>query len=305
MPVAKPSQDAVRVEITELHGRKGPIVENREYAVYFEQGAHIPVLTNELGRLREIAFRSVGEGTGQSSDSDRFDPYYSHLILWHKTDAEIVGSYRLAWTEDVLPLHGTSGLYTSSLFRYNPEFFTKLGPAVELGRSFVVPARQREYAPLALLWQGIGRCVGARPEAHVLFGAVSISQQYCPASREMITAFLSKQNQFDPLRSLVEPRHPFRSYVARYDEIRFMTEQISSLDELGVRVRDIENGSGIPVLIRQYLQLGGCALAFNLDRKFSDALDCLLYVNLRRTNRKLLERYMGACTTTAEFLAHA
>jgi len=155
-----------------------------------------------------------------------------------------------------------------------------------------------------LLWQGIAKCVAARPEAPVLFGAVSISNEYCSASREMMIRFLAKQSRFDPLRSLVEPRHRFRSSLARYDEIRFIAEQMSSLDDLGLRVREIENGPGIPVLLRQYIQLGGCVLAFNLDRTFSDALDGLVYVDLRSTSRKLLDRYMGA-SPAAEFLARA
>jgi putative hemolysin len=303
-PIARSNQSALQTEISALHASGGLVAESREYAVYFAHGSRVPAILKELGRLREITFRAAGEGTGRASDNDRFDQFYSHLVLWHKADESIAGSYRLAWTEKTLRVHGIPGLYTSTLFRYQPEFFKRLGPAVELGRSFVVPARQKEYAPLNLLWQGIAKCVAARPEAPVLFGAVSISNEYCSASREMMIRFLAKQSRFDPLRSLVEPRHPFRSSLTRYDEIRFIAEQMSSLDDLGLRVREIENGPGIPVLLRQYIQLGGCVLAFNLDRKFSDALDGLVYVDLRCTSRKLLDRYMGA-SPAAEFLARA
>jgi putative hemolysin len=131
----------------------------------------------EIGRCRELAFRKVREGTGKHANLDGFDQYYQHLFLWNKTDSRLAGAYRLAATSDVLPRFGISGLYTSTLFRFNPHFFERIGPAVELGRSFVVPEYQKDYAALLFLWKGTARAVGRRPEAPILFGAVSISPE--------------------------------------------------------------------------------------------------------------------------------
>ena len=159
----------------------------------------------EIGRCRELAFRRVGEGTGKHADLDRFDEYYRHLFLWNKTDSRLAGAYRLAVTSDVLPRFGISGLYTSTLFRFHPHFFERIGPAVELGRSFVVPEYQKNYAALLLLWKGITRAVERRPEAPVLFGAVSISPEYRAASRSLMAAYLSDRASHE-LAGLVAPR---------------------------------------------------------------------------------------------------
>src|SRR5256885_4994402 len=109
--------------------------------------------------LRELSFRAEGEGTGKSVDLDRYDDYYTHLFVWNKPQKEIVGAYRLARTVDILPEFGVDGLYTNTLFRFKDDFFDLLGPAIELGRSFVRPEYQRQYAPLLLLWKAIGRYV--------------------------------------------------------------------------------------------------------------------------------------------------
>ncbi len=104
-------------------------------------------LLAEVGHLREIAFGAVGEGTGREVDLDRFDQGYHHLVLWDEAKGVIAGAYRMAWTSDILPVNGVGGLYTSTLFRYSRRFFEMLGPAVELGRSFIVAEYQRDFAP--------------------------------------------------------------------------------------------------------------------------------------------------------------
>jgi hypothetical protein len=137
-----------------------------------------------------LTFREAGEGTGEAVDLDCFDRHYQHLFLWSKRDLCLAGAYRLAVTTDVLHRFGVDGLYTSTLFRFRPEFFQRNGPAVELGRSFVVPAYQKNYAPLLLLWKGITRVVERRSDAAVLFGAVSISNRYQAASRSLMVNYL-------------------------------------------------------------------------------------------------------------------
>src|SRR5450755_1863357 len=165
------------------------LAESGELAVYVGTAREMPHLLHEVGRLRELTFRKVGEGTGKSRDLDPFDDYYRHIVLWHKTKQELVGAYRAGDTAEILAARGISGLYTSTLFHYDERVFQKLGPAMELGRSFVRPEYQRQYAPLLLLWKGIARMVARRPQIPVLFGAVSISNAYNEASRELIYRF--------------------------------------------------------------------------------------------------------------------
>jgi putative hemolysin len=270
------------------------LVENAEFAVYAAQAPEIPHLLQEVGRLREVTFRAAGEGTGKRWDLDRFDRYYWHLLLWNKAKSELVGGYRAGNTAEIIAEHGVNGLYTSTLFRYDERLFERMGTALELGRSFVRPEYQREYAPLLLLWKAIARFVTLRPETPVLFGAVSISNSYNRASRELIYSFFEARKQDDNLAGLVTPRRPFRpGRIGRWD-CRAVSHVLRDLDELSEPIADVEtDGKGLPILLKQYAKVGGKLLGFNVDRKFSDVLDGLVVVDLRYTERAVLERYMG------------
>ena len=270
------------------------LAENGDLAVYLGTAREIPQLLREVGRLREITFRGAGEGTGKSRDLDPFDDYYSHILLWHKTKRELVGAYRAGNTAKILAERGISGLYTNTLFRYDERIFQKLGPALELGRSFVRPEYQRQYAPLLLLWKGVARMVARQPEIPVLFGAVSISNDYNEASREMIYRFFQARMQEDELGGLIEPRRPFRPAPLHKWDCRGMSHALRDLDELSQPINDVEtDGKGLPILLRQYAKIGGKLLGFNVDRKFSNVLDGLVVVDLRQTESAVLERYMG------------
>jgi putative hemolysin len=266
---------------------------NDDFTVYLAMASSIPRMLQEIGRSRELAFRAVGEGTGNAVDLDRFDEHYQHLFLWSKTDRRLAGAYRLAVTSDVLPRFGPNGLYTSTLFRFKPPFFERLGPAVELGRSFVLPDYQKHYASLLLLWKGIMRFVACRPESPVLFGAVSISQAYREASRGLIAAYLSDRASHK-LARFVAPRARFHEPGRRNPQIRHFASLAADIEDLSVCIADIEDdGKGVPVLIRQYLRMGGRLLGFNVDASFSHSLDALILTDLRTAPRALLERCMG------------
>jgi putative hemolysin len=270
------------------------LAEAGDLAVYLGTAREVPHLLREVGRLRELTFRQVGEGTGRSFDLDRFDNYYWHMLLWNKARQELVGAYRAGSTADILPRYGISGLYTSTLFRYDERLFENMGSALELGRSFVRPEYQRQYAPLLLLWKGIARLIATRPEIPVLFGAVSISNDYSKASREMIYRFFESRMREDELVGLVEPRRPFRPGLLRRWDCRGMCQALHDLDELSEPITDVEpDGKGLPILLRQYAKIGGRLVGFNVDRKFSNVLDGLVVVDLRRTDPAVLERYMG------------
>jgi len=266
---------------------------NSEFAVYLASPAAIPSMLEEIGRCREIAFRTAGEGTGEAADLDRFDGYYQHLFLWCKTDSRLAGAYRLAVTTDVLARFGTAGLYTSTLFRFHPDFFSRLGPAVELGRSFVLPEYQKNYASLLLLWKGIMRAVQRRPEAPILFGAVSISNQYRPASRSLMVNYLAARASHE-LARYVQPRKRFQHRAMKDRAIRRFVSLAADIEDISLGIADIEHDSkGVPVLLRQYLKAGGRLLGFNLDPSFSDVLDALIVADLRTAPAALLERCMG------------
>jgi putative hemolysin len=270
------------------------LIENAEFAVYAAQAPEIPHLLREVGRLREITFRAAGEGTGKRADLDRFDRHYWHLLLWNKAKGELVGAYRAGNTAEIVAEHGVNGLYTSTLFRYDERLFEKMGLALELGRSFVRPEDQRQYAPLLLLWKAIARFLTLRPETPVLFGVVSISNAYHRASRELIYSFFEARKQGDALADLLTPRQPFRTGRLRNWDCRAICSVLRDLDELSEPIADVEiDGKGLPILLKQYAKVGGKLLGFNVDRKFSKVLDGLVLVDLRETEPAVLERYMG------------
>jgi putative hemolysin len=286
-------RELLAAELEQL-GAERRLAGSGDLAVYLVKADEAPRMLRELGRVREVTFRAAGEGTGKRRDLDRFDRYYWQLLLWDKTKQELVGGYRVGNTAEILAQRGVRGLYTSTLFRYDARLFEKIGPALELGRSFVRPEYQRQYAPLLLLWKGIARLLAVHPETPMLFGAVSISNDYSKASREMIFRFFEAHMQEEELAGLIEPRRPFRPAWLRPWDCRVMCHALRDLEELSEPITDVEaDGKGLPILLRQYAKIGGQILGFNVDRKFSNVLDGLVMVDLRQTGTAVLERFMG------------
>jgi putative hemolysin len=293
-PRSKPIVSAApRAAVESEVGTLQCLAENGELEVYSARASQIPNVLHEIGRLREVTFRQAGEGTGQPKDLDRFDNSYHHLFVWDRVQKQIAGAYRLGVTTELLPRLGLDGLYTHTLFQFNRAFFDRVGPAIEMGRSFVAPDYQKQYAPLLLLWKGIGQFVSKDPSHPVLFGPVSISNDYNPVSRRLIVRYLQAQESVRDLADLVKPRRRFqtRSFGSDNEAISLM---LRNIEELSSVTSDIEpDGKGVPILLKQYLKLGGKLLAFNVDPIFSNALDGLILVDLRQTAPAILNRYMG------------
>jgi hypothetical protein len=269
--------------------REHCVESSHDYAVYLASAGQIPSVLKEMGRLRELTFRQAGEGTGRPSDLDAFDPYYQHLLLWNKQKEEMVGAYRIGNVNEIIARFGIGGLYTSTLFQFDERFFSRIGPSLELGRSFIRPEYQKKFAPLLLLWRGIGKYISDHPDTPMLFGAVSISNDYNRFSRELVTRFLEDHE----LAPMVRARRPFRRGKPGAEDVA-TKHFFRDFDSLSDIVSDVEaDGKGLPVLLRQYVKLGGKLLGFNVDPHFSDALDGLVLVDLRQTQPEILERYMG------------
>ena len=265
-----------------------------EMSVYYARAKQIPMVLRELGRLREKTFREVNEGTGKSVDLDHFDAYYIHLFVWHHKNSELVGAYRLGKTDKILRHFGKAGLYTSTLFDYRTPLLQQIGPAIELGRSFVRSEYQKNYTSLLLLWKGICDYVLRYPRYRILFGPVSINNEYDSVSRELITLFLRANNFLPELARLIKARNPMTQTKLLGMDIQttnFVVKDVRDINDLLV---DIEaQQKSIPILLRQYLRLGGKMLGFNVDSNFGDVLDGLIFVDLLEADPKLLERYMG------------
>lgn len=282
------------------------LLEHGDYAVYLTGAAQIPGLLQEIGRQRELTFRAAGEGTGKALDLDQFDRHYLHLWLWDHAQSRLAGAYRLAPIDRVLAERGERGLYVASLFRFRSGTLRTLGAALELGRSFVVGDYQRDFQPLLLLWQGIGRYLVANPQYTKLIGPVSIARGYSDQSRGLMAHYLSRYCASPELAGAVRgnyrPRRPVLSGLGEATVARLLHD----VDAVASLVSAIEDdGKGLPVLLRHYLKLNGQVLAWNVDRAFGDVLDALLLVDLRRTDPRLLRRYMGAHGAAAFLERHA
>jgi putative hemolysin len=281
------------------------LVDTGRFQVYWARAGQIRSVLREIGRLRELTFRAVGEGTGRCADIDVFDAHYLHLFVWDTRRHAIAGAYRLGLVEEILARHGPRGLYTRSLFTYGPALLDLLNPAIELGRSFVRAEYQRSFAPLMLLWRGIARFIARSPRYTVLFGPVSISGRYAPESRRLMVDYLSRHRVDAHLASQVSARRPFRDATAPSAPDRDHPTP-GKLDELSQRVAQIEpDGKGVPVLLRHYLRLGGRLLGFSVDAEFGNALDGLIMVDVRQIEPTVLERYMGKAGSAAFRAYHA
>jgi putative hemolysin len=301
-PVAPPVSPSLVADDIERLRPDRLVNETGSLAVYCARASELPHVLSDIGRLRETTFRSVGEGTGQPRDLDAFDEWYWHLFAWDRQARAIAGGYRLAVTTDILPVHGVSGLYTRTLFEYDERLLREIGPALELGRSFVCERYQRGFAPLLALWKGIGTFVAQRPECSRVFGAVSISSRYDTLSRQLLVSFLSSAARRHRAARLVRPLRPMRPSAAHGSLVE--TATVTSLEGLSSLLAAIEpDGKSVPVLVRQYLNLNARLLGFSVDPSFGDALDGLMLADLTEVPRPMLRRIMGA-DNASRFLTH-
>lgn len=286
VPVAPPgAREALRNEVAAL--RKHILADEGNFQVFPVRGDAAPRILHEIGRLREETFRAAQEGSGNAVDIDRFDPHYTHLVLWDKDAEAIAGSYRVRIIFPGRAQDSLKKLYTASLFRFQPEFFELCGTSMELGRAFVTREYQREYAPLLMLWKGIAR-LAVRSGVRTLFGACSIGLGYAPSSIHMLRRCL-EENHFAPdLAGFARGRRlpaPFpgpNEPHARGLEYKLLNRA----------VKNLEGGKGLPILFKQYLQLGGRIAAFHEDAAFG-TLDALTIVDLAAIPDKILVRYLS------------
>lgn len=249
-------------------------------------------LVDAIGHAREITFRSAGEGTGNETDIDKFDPHYLHLFVWDNEKSCIVGGYRIGKVDEIVKQHGIDALYGRTLYDFDESYLKRVGKALEMGRSFVHPDYQRKPQALDLLWRGIGAYVAKNPEYHTLFGAVSISNEHSDKARALIAetmlhSFRAEQQFLEDVR----PVQPLKvgGRVWTEDVLASLTH-ISLINKL---VGHCDPGKTLPTLLRHYLSLNGRFVCFSVNRVFNDSLDGLIIVDLRKTPKKYLSRYLG------------
>jgi len=282
VPVEALAEDIAKMGESGLLATQGP------FDVYFVPAGAIPNILLEIGRLREVTFRSVGAGTGKSRDLDHRDEYYSHLFLWDREKKAVAGGYRIARTDLIFAEFGFEGLYTGTLCECDQPLLDYLNPALELGRSWVLPKYQGSLHALFGLWKGIGQFVARYPRYHKLFGAVTISDDYNAISQNLIVRFLRRT------RTDRKWGQAMRAFIPFMDRPESLSLGLASIEEVSAKVAKNElDGKGVPVILRHYLKLNATLLDFAYDPKFGDSLDALVLVDLREAPALLLKKYMG------------
>ncbi len=256
-----------------------------------------PVM-QEIARLRELTFRTVEEGTGQALDLDKFDVYYSHIVLWDDHALEIVGAYRIGEGPKIMASHGVDGFYTSTLYELNAEFTALLPYSLELGRSFVQPRYWGQHS-LEYLWYGIGAYLREQPEIKYLFGPVSISNAYPQLAKELIIGFYKQQ--FGSELPQARARTPFviSEQCRQFAVQEFSNDYSTSFKILNSELKKL--GVKVPTLYKQYVELcvdKGCHfIDFNIDPDFNNCIDSLIMVEIDKIAPKKRQRYIETSLT--------
>jgi putative hemolysin len=262
----------------------------KNYTVYCAPSAEIPHILNEIGRLREITFREVGEGTNRPIDIDEFDLYYHQMFIWDDEEERIVGAYRIGKGKEIMEQYGKRGFYLHSLFRIDDQFVPVLNESLELGRSFVIKDYQRKPLPLFLLWKGILYFLLKNPEYRYLIGPVSISNNYSKISKSLIISFIMRYHLDWKMARYVKPRNSFKFKTDNPDINILMENMERDINRLDKAIGDLDElNSGLPVLLKKYIKQNAKIIAFNIDPKFNNCLDGLIILDVNDVPKNTIE----------------
>jgi putative hemolysin len=280
-PVAEPAnQEALTKEVKSLI-EKFLLFENRNFKIWCAPSTEMPLSMHEIGRLRELTFREIGEGTNRSMDMDEYDFYYNQLVVWDDDENKIVGAYRIGKGKDIIAQYGLPGFYIHSLFKIRKKFLSVLNESIELGRSFIIKEYQRKPLPLFLLWKGLLLFLLKNTDYRYLIGPVSISNDFSKFSKSLIVEFIKTYHYNDELAKFIKPR---KKFVVKPDKIVdrkiFLEEEQSDVAKIDQLIQDIESNYKFPILLKKYLQLNSKIIGFNIDPNFNNALDGLIILDI-------------------------
>lgn len=304
--IVKPvGTEFIEKEIIDITSKGFRLLKSNNYEVFLAPHKEIPNIIKEIGRLREITFREVGEGTNAAIDLDTFDEYYHHLFLWDSDTKKIAGAYRMGLGSEIFPKYGIDGFYTHNLFRFEPELYDMMSKTIEMGRAFIIPEYQQKPMPLFLLWKGIAHTTLRHPEHHYLLGGVSISNQFSNFTKSLMIEFM-KSNFYDPyIAQYVRPKKEFKVKLNDADKDFIFDETQADLNKFDKIIDELEPGSlRLPVLIKKYIKQNAKVIAFNVDPMFNDAIDGLMYIRIadlpESTMKPVIEEFQAELEAKAK-----
>jgi putative hemolysin len=274
------------------------LLESKNYEVFLAKKEHIPNVLIELGRLREITFRAIGEGTNNATDLDRYDDYYHQMFLWDRDANRVAGAYRMGMGSEISKMYGLDGFYLNELFKFEPELHKMMSESIEMGRAFIIKEYQLKPMPLFLLWKGIVHCTLRFPEHKYLIGGVSISNKFSNFSKSLMIEFM-KSNYYDPyVAQYITPKKDFKVKLEDADKDFIFDESEADLNKFDKIIDELEpNELRLPVLIKKYVKQNAKVVAFNVDPLFNNAVDGLMYIRIadlpESTVKPVLEEFQA------------
>jgi len=288
LKIPKPPKDIITPVSTELIqeevkslSKEHHLLTSKNYQVFLAEASEIPNVLREIGRLREITFREIGEGTNKAIDLDQFDYYYHHMFLWDSEAKLLVGAYRMGLGSQIFANHGIDGFYLQDLFRFEPELHKMMSQSIEMGRAFIVKEYQQKPMPLFLLWKGIVHTTLRYPEHKYLIGGVSISNQFSNFSKSLMIEFM-KSHYYDPyIAQYIHPKKEFKVKLKDADKDFIFDETEADLVKFDKIIDELEPGNlRLPVLIKKYVKQNAKVVAFNVDPLFNNSVDGLMYIRI-------------------------
>lgn len=290
-PLAEPVAPQVILEEANSLALDNQLFTQGSLTAFFAAGKQIPHILTEITRRRELVFRMHDEGSGKPYDGDKFDMTYTHLFVVDMQSGDLAGAYRMGQTDLIQKTQGKDGLYLSQMFNFKSQFLNQTGPALEMGRSFLMPQYQKSRLGLFMLWRAIGEFVVRFPQYSTLYGTVSLSKLYDKRSVKLIeelaitkTDAVSPHNLFDYKLSPEVTRH-IRQYPIEPD---------NAVERLDTWLSFIEpDKKKLPVLLRQYASLGAKFHCLGVDKNFADTPGLLLSVDLTKSPEKRQKQFLG------------
>lgn len=288
----------MRSEVDDLRAKNHRLLQSKNYEVYLAPAARIPNILREIGRLREITFRAIGEGTNRAIDLDEFDTYYHHMFLWDTEAQCLAGAYRMGLGVEIYEAFGINGFYLQDLFRFEPELHAMMSQSIELGRAFIIKSYQQKPMPLFLLWKGIVHTTLRFPNHKYLIGGVSISNRFSNFSKSLMIEFM-KSHYYDPyLAQYVHPKKEFKVKLNDADKDFVFDATEADLNKFDKIIDEIEPGAlRLPVLLKKYIKQNARLIAFNVDPLFNNAVDGLMYIRISdlpdSTVRPVMEEFQA------------
>ncbi|MCG8572969.1 MAG: GNAT family N-acetyltransferase, partial [Spirochaetes bacterium] len=273
-------------ELSQLPAKQH-LLDYKTFSVYYGYYEQLPNVIKEIGRLREVTFRKLKEGSGLACDTDEYDKTYTQLFIWDNREREIIGAYRFGESERLMENDSIQNMYLTNIFHFSQEFINQNFPALEMGRSFIIEKHQRSFYGLFLLWRGIGEFLLAHPYYRTLYGTVSLSLTYSQLSLELMEQVLITPT------NKVQAKYPMQSKLIP-EVVSYLNQNTLSISELSILIKSIEKDhKDLPVLVKQYAKLGAVFHKIALDKNFLNTPGLLLTVNMEKVPLPQLNSYLN------------